>query len=62
MKTETMLAKAKEVSPAFHQYAENMLHEFPNMNMPTLKDCYKHHALPSEYRMHMERVQKGPTP
>ena len=59
MKPETILAKASEVSPHFLQYAENMLHEFPDMNMPTLKGCYKHHALPSEYRRHMDRVQKG---
>ena len=57
MKTETILAKASAESKLFGEYAESMLHEFPDMNMPTLKDCYKHHALPSEYRRHMERVK-----
>ena len=62
MKLETILAKAKAVSPAFSLYAQYMLEEFPDMNMPTLKECFKHNASASEYRASLERVRKGETP
>ena len=44
MKPETILKKAKAVSPTFYLYAEYMLDAFPTMNMPTLKDCFKHNT------------------
>jgi len=59
MKPETILRKAKEVSPAFHLYAQYMLDAFPTMNMPTLKDCFKHNASASEYRASLERARSG---
>ena len=59
MKLETMLEKAKEVSPAFFLYAQYMLEEFPEMNMPTLRDCFKHNATTTEYRAHMDRIKQG---
>ncbi len=59
MKLETMLAKAKAVSPAFYKYAEYMLESVPNMNMPTLKECFKHNASASEYLASLDRVRSG---
>jgi hypothetical protein len=59
MKVETMLAKAKEVSPAFSFYAQYMLEAVPNMNMPTLWECFKHNASASEYLATLERVREG---
>jgi hypothetical protein len=44
VKPETILKKAKAVSPTFYLYAEYMLDAFPTMNMPTLKDCFKHNT------------------
>ncbi len=62
MKIETKLAKAHAISPAFSLYAQYMLEEFSDMNMPTLKECFKHNASASEYRAHIERVKEGATP
>lgn len=58
MKQETILEKAKAESRQFGNYAEYMLSEFPNMNMPTLRDCFNHNASAGEYRRHMERVKR----
>ena len=55
MKTETKLAKAKAESEDFGRYAEVMLEEIPDMSLPVLRDCYKHHATAGEFRAHMER-------
>jgi hypothetical protein len=59
MKPETILAKAKEVSPHFLQYAEYMLEAVPSMNMPTLKECFKHNASAAEYLASLQRVRSG---
>jgi len=59
MKLETMLEKAKAISPDFGRYADYMLTEHPTMNMPTLKDCYRCNASALEYRLHIERAQRG---
>ena len=59
MKPETMIAKAKAESADFGRYAEVMLEEIPDMNMPTLRDCFKHRATAGEYRAHMERLRYG---
>ena len=59
MKLEIMLAKASAESPEFGRYAEVMLESIPELNMPTLRDLYKHNALPSEYWAHMERIRNG---
>ena len=44
MRTETKIAKAKAVSEDFGRYAEVMLEEIPDMSLPVLRDCYKHHG------------------
>lgn len=59
MKHETILAKAAAESPEFGRYAEVMLESISELNMPTLRDLYKHNALPSEYWAHMERIKGG---
>jgi hypothetical protein len=59
MKPETMLAKAAAESPGFGRYAAVMLESIPDLNMPTLRDLYKHNALPSEYWAHMARIKAG---
>ena len=62
MKPETILAKAKAESSEFGRYAEIMLESIPELSMPTLRDLYKHNALPSEYWAHMERIKFGASP
>ena len=57
MKIETMLAKAKSESPEFERYAKYMLEEEPTLNMPTLRDLFKHNASAREYRAHIERIR-----
>lgn len=56
MNVETKLKRAQEESAQFGQYAEYMLSEFPEMNLPTLRDCYKHNASATEYRLHSDRI------
>jgi hypothetical protein len=36
-----------------------MLEAVPDMNMPTLKECFKHNASASEYLASLERVKSG---
>ena len=55
MRTETKIAKAKADSEGFGRYAEVMLEEIPDMSLPVLRDCYKHHATAGEFRAHLER-------
>ena len=55
MRTETKIAKAKADSEDFGRYAEVMLEEIPDMSLPVLRDCYKHHATAGEFRAHLER-------
>ena len=62
MRTETKLKRAHEESEQFGQYAEYMLSEFPEMNLPTLRDCYKHNASATEYRLHSDRIKGGQRP
>ena len=59
MKPETMLAKAQAESPAFFLYAQYMLEAVPNMNMPTLRECFKHNAAAYEYLASLERIREG---
>lgn len=57
MKAENRLAKAKAESEDFGRYAEVMLEEIPDMSLPMLRDCYKHHATAGEYRATLERLR-----
>ena len=57
MKPETILAKAAAESPEFGRYAAVMLESIPDLSMPTLRDLYKHNALPSEYWAYMARIR-----
>ena len=59
MKLETMLKAARNESPGFGSYADYFLSEVPDINMPTLRDLYKHNATPTEYRRHMARIKNG---
>lgn len=59
MKHETMIARATAESPEFGRYAEVMLESIPDLNMPTLRDLYQHHATPAEYWAHMGRIKRG---
>lgn len=59
MNPETIVAKAAAESPEFGRYAEVMLQSIPDLNMPTLRDLYKHNATPAEYFAHMERIKGG---
>lgn len=59
MKPETIIARAKAESADFGRYAEVMLEEVPDMSLPVLRDCYKHHATAGEYRASLERVRFG---
>jgi len=59
MKRETIIAKAAAESSEFGRYAEVMLESIPDLSMPLLRDLYKHHATPSEYFSHMERIKQG---
>ena len=61
MRTEAKIAKAKAESEDFGRYAEVMLEEIPDMSLPVLRDCYKHHATAGEFRAHLER-QRMPCP
>ena len=40
----------------FPEYAEMFRSYFPNMNTPAIRECYQHHATPSEYRTYLERI------
>lgn len=57
MNPETILAKAAAESAEFGRYADVMLESIPVLNMPTLRDLYKHNATPREYFAHMERIK-----
>lgn len=62
MLMKTKIERATEESDDFGKYAEYMLSEYPEMNMQTLRDCYKHNASAAEYRAHMERLQQRAQP
>lgn len=57
MKPATLIAKAYAESQDFGRYAENVLHYYPDTNLPTLRDLYKHGATVTEYRRHLERLE-----
>lgn len=59
MKPRTIIARAKAESADFGRYAEVMLEEVPDMSLPVLRDCYKHHATAGEYRASLERIRRG---
>ena len=59
MKPGAIIAKATSESQEFGRYAEVMIESIPDLNMPTLRDLYKHNALPREYFGHMERIKRG---
>ncbi len=56
MNLETKLRIALQESEQFGRYATYMLEEEPEMNMPTLRECYKHNASATEYRLHQQRI------
>ena len=59
MRPEKIIEKAKAESKEFGRYAEIMLEEIPDMSLPVLRDCYKHHATVGEFRATIARHREA---
>ena len=59
MRPEKIIEKAKAESKEFGRYAEVMLEEIPDMSLPVLRDCYKHHATAGEFRATIARHREA---
>lgn len=61
MTDEKKIARAYEESSQFGRYAEYMLEEIPGMNLPILRDCFKHSASASEFLASIKSKSLGMT-
>ncbi len=56
---KTMKRAIEEGSPQFRAYARYVVESLPTINLPTLREMFKHNASVREYLAHMERIKKG---
>jgi hypothetical protein len=41
---------------SFAEYLDMFRHYFPGINVPAVRECFKHRATPTEYRRYLERI------
>jgi hypothetical protein len=43
---------------SFEEYAEMFRHYFPKILRAEIRECWKHHATPAEYRAYIDALNK----